>query len=171
VSAAGATRPVHAAVTIALLHYLLRADGTPVADHWVAFRELPDGLFYATSFAQRAEQPIARVFASAAGIPRDELSGGPSAAVRGLHGDEPRHGLGALRRAAEAAGGRLLGLGDVSFSFTALPRVPLAVVVWAGDDELPADASILFDETAGHYLPAEDLAGLGESLSRTLVGS
>jgi hypothetical protein len=139
--------PVHVAVGILLLHYLLAADGTPPAGAWSAYRELPDGLFYATSFAQRAEQPLALAFAAST------------------------EGLDAFRAAARATGGDALTLGDASFRFTALPRVDIAVLVWAGDDEEPGEARVLFDAGAGHYLAAEDLAGLGGQLAHRLVAA
>jgi hypothetical protein len=137
--------PAHVAVAILLLHYLLLADGAPPADTWSAYRELPDGLFYAASFADRAEAPLTRAFA-----------GAPA-------------GLDAFRAAARAAGGDALTLGDASFRFVALPRVDVAVLVWAGDDEEPGEARVLFDANAGHYLPAEDLAGLGGQLAHRLA--
>jgi hypothetical protein len=148
VTAAG--EPAHVAVSILLLHYLLHADGVLPAGEWLAFRDLPDGLFYATSFAERVEAPLARAFGavSAAGL---EVA------------------LEAFRRAAAAAGGAPLDLADASYVFQALPRLTLAVLVWAGDDEFPAQARVMFDASAGHYLPAEDLAGLGGQLSRRLV--
>ncbi|MFA4965898.1 MAG: DUF3786 domain-containing protein, partial [Thermoleophilia bacterium] len=70
-------------------------------------------------------------------------------------------GLERFAQAAAALGGEALGLADASFRFQALPRVPVAVLLWAGDEEFPARAQLLFDAAAGHYLPAEDLAGLG----------
>jgi hypothetical protein len=141
---------VHVAVGILLLHYLLRADGTPPGGEWRAFRDLPDGMFYAASFSQRAEAPLAEAF----GAP----SSGGSA-----------DGLGRFRNAAAAAGGRALELGDAAFAFQALPRLALAVLVWAGDEEFPAQVSVVFDAAAGCYLPAEDLAGLGGLLARRLI--
>jgi hypothetical protein len=146
-----AAPPVHVAVAILLLHYLLTADGTPPAGTWSSYRELPDGLFYAGSFAARAEEPLTRAF------------GGPAPQHSGLSGLE------AFREAARRAGGDALTLGDASFRFVALPRVDVAVLVWAGDDEEPGEARVLFDANAGHYLPAEDLAGLGAQLARTLA--
>jgi hypothetical protein len=139
--------PAHIAVAILLLHYLLLADGAPPAGAWSAYRELPDGLFYAASFAARAEAPLSRAFA-----------GSPA-------------GLDAFRAAARAAGGDALTLGDASFRFVALPRVDVAVLVWAGDDEEPGEARVLFDANAGHYLPAEDLAGLGGQLAHRLTAA
>jgi len=148
VSAGGA--PAHVAVSILLLHYLLRADGAPPAGEWLAFRELPDGMFYAPSFVDRTEAPLARAFGAAA----------PAGSERGLE---------RFRAAAVAAGGLPLDLADAAFAFQALPRLALAVLMWAGDDELPAAASVVFDAAAGHYLPAEDLAGLGGLLARRLI--
>jgi len=139
--------PAHIAVAILLLHYLLLADGAAPAGSWSAYRELPDGLFYAASFAGRAETPLTRAFA---GSPAD---------------------LDVFRTAARAAGGDALTLGDASFRFVALPRVDVAVLVWAGDDEEAGEARMLFDANAGHYLPAEDLAGLGGQLAHRLAAA
>jgi hypothetical protein len=137
---------VHAAVAILLLHYLLRADGTPMEGEWLAFRELPDGLFYAASFARRAEEPLAAAFGA---VP----DGG---------------GLAAFAAAARRSGGEPLALADVAAAFDVLPRLRVAALVWAGDEEFPAQASVVFDAAAGHYLAAEDLAGLGGLLSQRL---
>ena len=49
----------HASIAIVLWHYLLTADGTPPADRWLTFRELPNGLFYAQAFAAHAESLLA----------------------------------------------------------------------------------------------------------------
>jgi len=142
-------KQVHAAVAILLLHYLLTADGTPPAGEWVAYRELPGGLFYATAFAGRAEQPLARAF----GGPAGPSGPGPSA----------------FAAAALRAGGEPLALADRSFRFQALPRLAVAALLWAGDDEEEGAAAVLFDAAAGHYLPAEDLAGLGGFLAQRLT--
>lgn len=135
-------KPAHITIAIVLLHYLLRADSAPPADRWLAFRELPDGLFYAQAFAGHAEGLLAGRFgADAAGF----------------------------RRAALALGGAPLDLADASYRFDALPRLPLAVLLWAGDDEFPGQARVLFDAHAGHYLPTEDLSGVGDWLAHKLA--
>ena len=129
-------------VAIVLIHYLLTADGVPPADRWLAFRDLPDGLFYAQAFAGHAEGEIAQQFG--ADIPR-------------------------FRQAAAALGGQPLDLADASYRFQAFPRLAVAALLWAGDDEFPAQARILFDAHAGHYLPTEDLSGTGDWLAHKLA--
>ena len=139
-----AGKPAHVTIAIVLMHYLLTADGLPPADRWLAFRELPDGLFYAQAFAGHAEGEIAARF---------------GADVAGFH------------QALRALGGQPLDLADASYRLQALPRLAIAVLLWAGDDEFPAQARVLFDASAGHYLPTEDLAGLGDWLAHKLIQS
>ena len=150
----------HVAVRIMLLHYLLQADGTPPSGDWVSFRELPDGLFYAASFAARAEAPLEAAFGGPA------VANGPAAGGLAIAG-----GLDAFRRAAATAGGEPFAAADSAFAFRALPLLRLAAMLWEGDDEFPVRAQIVFDASAGHCLPAEDLAGLGGLLARRLVSA
>jgi len=157
--------PAHVAVRIMLLHYLLQADGTPPAGDWVVFRELPDGLFYAASFVARAEAPLEVAFGGPATAGGPVTAGGPETAGASA----AAVGLNAFRRAAAAAGGEPFAAADAAFAFRALPLLRLGVMLWEGDDEFPARAQIVFDASAGHCLPAEDLAGLGGLLARRLV--
>ncbi|PKO22967.1 MAG: hypothetical protein CVU38_06665 [Chloroflexi bacterium HGW-Chloroflexi-1] len=137
-------KPAHISITIVLLHYLLIADGAAPADRWLSFRELPDGLFYAQAFADHAEGEISQRFGA-------DVTG--------------------FRQAATALGGAALDLADASFRFQALPRLAVAVLLWAGDDEFPGQARMLFDAHAGHYLPTEDLAGIGDWLAHKLIAA
>jgi len=130
------------AVKILILHYLINADGTPLADAWISFRELPDGHVYDAAFRRRANFRLAQAFGA-------NLEG--------------------FVAAAKALGGERLTFGDASFLFPMFPRLRLAVVLYLADEEFPASASVLFDAAAGHYLPTEDLAVLGGMLARRLI--
>jgi hypothetical protein len=130
------------ATCLLLLHYLATADGTPMIDRWIAFRNLPGGLGYDAAFQGRANLRLARAFGSDAA---------------------------AFTAASRALGGERLTFGDASFMFRVLPRVWLAVVLYLADDEFPANANVLFDGSAGHYLPTEDLAVLGGLLAGRLI--
>jgi hypothetical protein len=144
----GAEKTAHVSIAILLLHYLLTADGTPPSGRLLAFRGLPGGMFYAESFAAKAEAVLARcVIDSVASVEKVE----------------------GLTREAAGLGGRVLDLADVSFGFDALPLLPMAVLLWRGDDEFAGEARILFDAYAHHYLPTEDLAGIGDWLAHRLA--
>jgi hypothetical protein len=134
--------PADVTTHLLLLHYLLTADGTPMACTWIAFRNLPGGLGYDAAFQGRANLRLAQRFGA----------------------DGP-----ALEAAARTLQGERLAFGDASFSFRALPSLWLAVVLNLADDEFPAEANILFDAAASHYLPTEDLAVLGGLLASRLL--
>lgn len=127
---------------ILILDYLRRADGTPPIGRWIGFRELAHGGFYWRAFQ---------------GYSGDQL-------VRALAGD-----IAAFHQAAKRLEGNPLALGDAAYAFRALPQVPLAVVWWSGDGELPPKATVLFDAVADRYLPTEGLAILGRMLCRELA--
>ena len=93
----------------------------------------------------------------------DDLPGGdiyrqgshvlPLDAVAGRYGRDP---AAFLKRGKELDGERL-DHADASFRFLPFPRVPMAMLLWEGDDEFPARASLLFDSTCRFQLPVDAL--------------
>lgn len=127
---------------ILLLHYLLTADGTPVADDWIAYRHLPGAELFEGRFVNMAIRPLVQAFGQ-------DLEG--------------------FKRAAEALGGVAMSrTGDAAFYFLALPHLPFACLLYLGDEEVSPSVNILFDASAPHYLPTEDLSYLGSHLSQAL---
>ena len=125
--------------------YLLRAIGAPRAGEWIAFRELPDGMFYHQAFQGYSGNVLVRAM-----------------------GDD----IVALRRGAMAmGGGRLTGFGDAAYEFRVLPRLWLAVVYWLGDEEdgFPPKANVLFDRAASLYMITDGLAIIGGQLIRRII--
>jgi hypothetical protein len=126
-----------------LLYYLVTADGAPMADRWISFRELPNGAFYHQAFQGYSGNVIARTFS----------------------GD-----VEAFDRAARGLKGTVLpALAPLAFAFQPLPRIRIACVLWPGDDEFPTRASVLFDAASSHYMPTDGLALLGSGLARRLI--
>jgi hypothetical protein len=74
-----------------------------------------------------------------------------------------------FKDAASATEGEAISHGDAGFLFWALPRIPMAVVYWLGDDEFPPNANVLFDASAGHYLSTDGLAVLGRELCSKII--
>jgi len=129
-------------VQAALLQYLVLADGTPLAQHWVSLRELPNGAFYERAFQSYSGNLVARAFKS---------------------------DIDAFRKAALQFGGEPIALGDAAFRFWALPKIPLALVYWSGGEEFPASAQVLFDASAGRYHHLEMLAHLGAMICDRVI--
>ena len=126
-----------------LLTYLVTADGTPPSGQWIAYRDLPDGMFYAQAFRGYAENRLVR-----------ELGAG---------------GLELFRARAEALDGRPIEIGDAGYAFAALPHVHLAAVYWLGDEDFPSKTSILFEDTCPHYLSTDGMAVMGSHLVNALL--
>lgn len=125
-----------------LLYHFCTTDGAPLTGRWISFRELPDGTFYHQAFQAYTGREITKEF---------------------------QNDLPAFERAADSLGGRREPLGDAAFSFQALPRVPIVVVYWLGDEDLAPSAHLLFDSSAGHHLPTDAFAVLGNMLKRRLI--
>jgi hypothetical protein len=125
-----------------LLYYLITADDTPLTGKWVSFAELPDGRMYSTAFQGYSGDKIAKQF--------------------GMN-------LDAFQKACALAEGTQAVTGSASFIFQALPRVPLMVTYWLGDEDFPSSCKILFDECARHYLPIDACAVLGGMLAGKLM--
>ncbi len=130
-TAAGEDASIYLAIII--LHYLVTADGTPLAGRWIAYRHLPGGDIYIDPFQKRAITPFLKTF-----------------------GEKPDQ----FKKAATALGGVEQKMSGISMVIPVFPRVPLCFTIWPGDEEMPASANILFDESAPHYLPTEDYAHL-----------
>jgi hypothetical protein len=126
-----------------LLYYLRQADGTPIADRWIGYRELPGGSFYSQAF-------------------------------QGYSGDQLAHAYGEkpelyAQAATKLEGVSLAVLPGIAYTFLPLPRIRLASILYPGDDEFPARASVLFDAAASHYMTTDGLALLGAGLVGRLL--
>jgi hypothetical protein len=60
--------------------------------------------------------------------------------------------------------------GDFSVVVKALPLVPVALILWKGDEEFPPEGNILFDRTISDILSAEDIAWLSGMVVYPLIG-
>ncbi len=126
-----------------LYYYLREADGSPMAEHWIGYRELPGGNFYSQAFQGYSGDRLARVY-----------------------GEQSERYM----SAAQALGGiRLTALPGVAYAFLPLPRIRLASILYPGDEEFPARASVLFDAAASHYMTTDGLALLGSGLVGRLI--
>lgn len=63
-------------------------------------------------------------------------------------------------KAGAAAGGESVRLADAAVRLAPLPRVPVTVTLWLGDEEFPARAGMLFDSTCSLQLPTDILWSL-----------
>ncbi len=127
-----------------LLYYFHTADGTPPDFRWIAFTDLPDGMFYTQAFHGYTGIELGRFF---------------------------RNDRSAFEKAARKAGGNRVVFGEVSFKFDILPNASLLVVFWEGDEDFPSSFQVLFDASISHYLPTDACAIAGSMLTKKLIAS
>jgi hypothetical protein len=114
---------------LVLLHYLLESQSKPLAGKWASEKDIPGGELFFRGPHSFPVDPLIDLF----GL-RPEL----------------------FRAAAKELGGTPLDLGDHSFRFWPFPRIPLAVVLWEGDDEFQPAINIRFDASINLQLRTLD---------------
>jgi hypothetical protein len=129
---------------ILILHYLANAGGARPTGRLITYRDLPSGVVYFPTFSKRTTDQLAMRFG------RDAAG---------------------LVRAAEGAGGRTGDMGDATVIIDVFPRVPITLVLWAGDDEFPARMNVLFDANITDYMEPEDVTVAYEVLTWRLIRS
>jgi hypothetical protein len=127
---------------ILILHYFTGAKGTPASGKSIAYKQLLGGVSYFCAFSQRAIAPLVKNF-----------------------GQSPE----LLAKAVMELGGHKADHGDVSVTVSAFPRVPVTLVLWRGDEEVPPNGNILFDANVPDYLSTEDVTVLCETIIWRLV--
>jgi hypothetical protein len=118
---------------VLILHYMSATKIPLPTGHWISYREIPGAAFYFGAFVKRAVEPLKKVFGQ-------NITG--------------------FSLASEKLLAEKIENGDAGFKFNVLPAVPLQLILWAGDEEFPAEANILFDSTIGQILSPEDVAWL-----------
>lgn len=122
---------------LCILAYLINSEDLPIAGKLAPAESLPGGQFF---------------FRGLHKLPTEKLEEAFGKYPERLY--EVMHELAGKRR----------DFGDAAVEFDVFPRVPLTVVLWRADDEFPARASILFDETAASQMPLDAL-GLAVNLA------
>ena len=76
-----------------------------------------------------------------------------------------------FEKASLILGGKPIEYGDMAYRILTFPRLPLAYILWNETGEFAARASVLFDDSAEDHLNIEDLAHLGQTVTKSLIAS
>jgi hypothetical protein len=133
---------VYSFLAVLLLHYLVNVKDIDLTDKLLSFRELEGGDVYYPAFCARGINKITAEF----GIDSKQLK----AAGEKLGAKEGKHG-------------------DVSIVLEVFPKIPVTVIVWEGDDEVPPSSNMLFDSLIKELLPTEDVAVIGGFVASALI--
>ena len=125
-----------------LLYHLVTSDGAPLQCRWVSFAELPGGRFYNQAFQGYSGNELVRAFGN---------------------------DIVAFSRACIQINGITESTGDAAFRFEVLPRLPVLLVYWQGDEDFPPSIKVLFDASACHHVPVDVCAMVGGALTGKLI--
>ena len=120
-----------------LMRWLLEGKQTAGSRDFLTFREMPWGELYIQPFTGRVLQRAAFSFGTR---------------------------LEAFRAACTATGGLPLQAGVAGFEFTLLGNYRLRMLLWAGDDEFPPSAQLLYSANFVDGFAAEDRVVAGDLL-------
>ncbi|MDR1702999.1 MAG: DUF3786 domain-containing protein [Sporomusaceae bacterium] len=127
---------------IMILNYLTFAKDVVPSNRFISLKEVPGGINFFPAFQKAVLTPLIKTF---------------------------ENDLPAFTRCAELLGGKKINLGHSAAKFEVFPKVPLAAVLWAGDEEINGASSILFDSTVEYFSPTETIIGYGYYVSRKLL--
>ncbi|HCY85234.1 MAG TPA: hypothetical protein DHV36_08885 [Desulfobacteraceae bacterium] len=125
-----------------IVHYLLGATDAAVAGEWVSEKDIPGG---------------AAFFRGPHTLPTREI------------GDRFGDDLDGFKERCRALGGRPLDMADASFAFDIAPKIPVAVLVWQGDEDFGAEAKLLFDRSISAHLALDIIYALAVMVCREVA--
>lgn len=129
---------------LTLLHYLAKADGTPVTGRQITFAQHKEGMVRGGSFDRDAEKAIRTKLGN---LPPEELE-----------------------RRCLALGGKLEpSNADLCVKFSFAPNYPVWLKLWFADEEFPASGRLLLDGAAEHSLSIEDAVTVGSLILNRLT--
>ncbi len=120
-----------------LLRCILEARELPATGQWKTFREMPWGELYTKPFEGRCLARAAFTFGTR---------------------------LPAFRAACTALGARPVPHGDAGFEFLFFGPYAMQILLWAGDDEFPPSAQLLYTDNFAQGFAAEDRVVAGDIL-------
>ena len=124
-----------------LLRYLLEGKDTPWNGAWKTFREMPWGELYIKPYTGRVLTRAAFTFGTR---------------------------LDAFRAAAEKMSAEPVNHGDAGYQFELVPGYQMQILAWAGDEEFPPNAQILYSDNFAEGFAPEDRVVAGDILISTI---
>jgi hypothetical protein len=129
--------------SILFLRYLCEGRYVPPLGKQLSYREIPWGNVYYRNFEGRCLRRFARTF------------GGSPGTIEGFR---------AVMENSPGLGAEKLDKSDAGYRFEFMSGLWINVYLWAGDDEFPPSAQMLFDDNFPPAFTAEDIAVAGEAV-------
>ena len=137
------TQRVHDYFCLFAIHYLLGSKEIALADEWISVKDIPGG----TTFFR-----------------------GPHEIPTTLISSRFNNDLDEFKARCEQLNGMPLDMADAAYRFRITPRIPVAVLYWTGNDDFPAESTILYDRTIADHLAPDIIYALAVGICERLGG-
>ena len=127
-----------------IIYYLLKCKNVEVENDWISEKDMPGGVTF---------------FRGPHAIPTELISNKYSGMIDKFN------------QRCQLLDGQALDMADSACSFSITPRIPVAVLLWDGDDDFPAEAKILFDRTITEHLTLDIVYSLAVVVCQRLAGN
>ena len=124
-----------------LLRYLLECKDVLWGGSWKTFREMPWGELYIKPYTGRVLTRAAFTFGTR---------------------------ISAFAAACEKMGAVKLPHGDAGYQFELVPGYQIQILAWAGDEEFPPNAQVIYSDNFAEGFAAEDRVVAGDILISTI---
>lgn len=131
------TDPPHEYFDLFLLHYLLGARDTSPSGEWISEKDMAGGVTF---------------FRGPHAIPTEWITAK-------IENDIDR-----FNEMCLSLGGESIDMADSAFTFSVVPKIPITLLYWLGDEDFPAEASILYDRTITDHLALDAIYALAISV-------
>ncbi len=123
---------------LTIIYYLLYSKDIRITGEWISEKDIPGGTTFFT---------------------------GPHTIPTGLI-DKKFPIIADFNSRCERLSGKRLDMGDAAYSFRILPRVPVAIIYWKGDDEYPVQSKLLYDRSITKHLTPDIIFGMAVEVCR-----
>ncbi len=137
--------PAEDYLSVLILHYLigcLKYGYRPSGD-WVSFKDIWGGDTYFPAYRNNTIRPL----------------------IERLQKDPD----GLIRRLSTSYKGKVVEGGDIAIMLETFPEVFIRITIWRGEDEIPPEATILFDRSLTDVLATEDIAVFLDSVVHRII--
>jgi hypothetical protein len=137
--------PAEDYLSVLILHFIIGClkHGYRPSGNWISFKDIWGGNTYFPAYQKNTIRPLI-----------EEMQRDPE---------------GLIRKLTMGYKGEVVEGGDIAIELATFPGVFIRIVIWRGEDEIPPEATILFDMNLTSVLSTEDIAVFLDSVVNRIL--
>jgi Domain of unknown function (DUF3786) len=137
--------PAEDYLSVLILHFIIGClkHGYRPSGNWISFKDIWGGNTYFPAYQRNTIKPLI-----------EEVQKDPE---------------GLIRKLTMVYKGEVVEGGHIAIQLETFPGVFIRIVIWRGEDEIPPEATILFDRSLADVLSTEDIAVFLDSVVHRII--